>query len=67
MRAHAVFDRLWVGGGMSRGEAYAWMRKTLNLQPHEAHIGRFDIIQCEKLIEAVTSYEGAKDGLSGRP
>jgi ssDNA-binding Zn-finger/Zn-ribbon topoisomerase 1 len=56
MRAHEVFDKLWVDRHMTRTEAYAWMGKILDLPPHEAHIARFDIAQCEKLIEAVTRF-----------
>lgn len=53
IRAHEAFDRLWQGGGMRRGQAYAWMRRTLGLSKHEAHIGRFDPDRCRALIAAV--------------
>ena len=53
MAAHAEFDKLWKGGGMSRSEAYAWMQKTLGMTSDEAHIANFGIPTCKRLIEAV--------------
>ncbi len=54
IRAHDAFDTLWKDNGpMKRGQAYRWMQKTLDLTPDEAHIGRFDIPMCERVIEAV--------------
>jgi len=57
MRAHDAFDTLWKGGGMKRREAYRWMQEALGLSEDEAHIGKFDVETCERLIEAVE--EGA--------
>lgn len=51
--AHRVFDRLWRGGGFTRAEAYAWMARTLMIDPAEAHIGMLSERQCEALMEAV--------------
>jgi len=53
IRAHDAFDQLWRGGGMTRKQAYAWLRRTLGLSKHEAHIGRFDVATCERLIAAL--------------
>lgn len=50
MRAHAMFDQLWLNRGWSRQGAYAWMREAMGMTKGEAHIGRFDIEQCERLI-----------------
>lgn len=50
IRAHDAFDKLWKEGHMKRGQAYAWMRQTLNLSKEEAHMGRFDIERCERVI-----------------
>lgn len=52
-QAHAVFDPLWQGGGMPRDTAYAWLARTMRLPVQEAHIGRFTIVQCRKLIGLV--------------
>ena len=63
MRAHAAFDALWKGGELSRADAYRWMRKALQLDAAEAHIGRFDIDLCERLVAAVAAREGAIEGI----
>lgn len=61
--AHALFDQLWKGKAlrgrhrshpeMDRREAYAWMAEAMGLTTDEAHIGRFDAAQCERLCELV--------------
>jgi ssDNA-binding Zn-finger/Zn-ribbon topoisomerase 1 len=56
--AHRIFDRLWkVKAGekarMTRSQAYTWMKKTMKLSDGEAHIGKFSIEQCEKLVALV--------------
>lgn len=55
MRAHAAFDTLWKGGEMPRGDAYRWMQGALGMTADEAHIGRFDVATCERLIAAVVA------------
>jgi ssDNA-binding Zn-finger/Zn-ribbon topoisomerase 1 len=52
-RAHKVFDQLWTVHGWKRAAAYAWMAKRLGLTKEEAHIGRLDREQCERLVEIV--------------
>lgn len=51
MRAHRYFDRLWKEEGFSRGEAYDWIQKTMDLTADEAHIAKFDIAKCEELVD----------------
>jgi len=53
VKAHEAFDQLWKSGKMNRRKAYTWMQHTMNLTAKEAHIGRFDQIKCEMLIQAV--------------
>lgn len=53
IKAHAAFDQLWKTGGMKRKAAYRWMRDAMELSADEAHIGRFDIAACRKLITLV--------------
>lgn len=59
VQAHGVFDNLWRGRHrkMTRGEAYAWMARTLMIPPEAAHIGMLDERQCERLIQAVKDYK----------
>lgn len=51
--AHAIFDKLWAGGGMRRDSAYGWMRTQLGLSEEEGHIGMMDIPMCDRLIQLV--------------
>lgn len=60
MTAHAVFDRIWKEKYMRRGEAYAWMSEEMGLGEGEAHIGRFNMEQCERLIAIVDAYFDSK-------
>lgn len=56
MDAHEVFDQLWKGKHMSRGDAYEWMQEAMEMSEEEAHIGRFNIDQCEELALKVEDY-----------
>jgi len=51
MRAHAAFDPLWKSGRMTRVRAYDWMARRLEIPKEKAHIGKFDVEQCQKLVE----------------
>lgn len=53
MNAHNWFDSLWKRKIMSRSRAYQWMRENMGLTAEEAHIGRFNAEQCDKLIQLV--------------
>ncbi len=73
IRAHRVFDLLWnqPKPKMSRGEAYAWMRKKMGLSEKDAHIGSFSLQQCENLVAFVqekfpfvrTAWDRIADGI----
>lgn len=61
IRAHAVFDRLWKWDAisdpyMTRNQAYRWMQRTMELSVDDAHIGKFTVDQCERLIREVGIY-----------
>ena len=51
MEAHRVFDALWKSGRMTRTGAYRWLAGELHLRPERAHIGGFEMDQCQKVIE----------------
>jgi ssDNA-binding Zn-finger/Zn-ribbon topoisomerase 1 len=54
IEAHAAFDKLWhCGFYRSRGEAYRWMRKAMDMSEEEAHIGNFGVAECTKLVKLV--------------
>lgn len=62
IRAHAAFDQLWQGNARvsrskARKRAYHWLMRTMSLTWDEAHIGRFTIDQCEKLIRLCAARE----------
>jgi len=48
IRAHGFFDTLWKEEYMSRGDAYKWMQKKMNLEEDDAHIGKFTFEQCRE-------------------
>lgn len=50
METHQVFDGFWKARGMSRTQGYKWMAKKLRLSEERAHIGGFEMDQCQKLI-----------------
>jgi len=56
IKAHDAFDQLWKSGMMRRPQAYAWLRKVMDLKGHEAHIGTFDIEQCRRLEAICLKY-----------
>ena len=74
--AHDWFDKLWGKGDdipddfkpMRRRQAYAWMRRKMDLTKDEAHIGLFNKVQCELVVDLVKSklarmqYEERKHG-----
>ena len=47
VKAHAVFDQI----DMPRKERYLHLQRLMGLSKDEAHIGRFDIEQCKRLIQ----------------
>jgi zinc-finger-containing domain len=38
---------------MTRSEAYQWLCEVMNKTEEEGHIARFDIDECERLMELV--------------
>ena len=52
-RAHAVFDPLWKSGQMSRPEAYKCLQEVMGMTADEAHIGKFDVADCMRLVDAL--------------
>lgn len=47
---HIVFDTFWRARGWGRTNAYRWMAQQMDIPEREAHIGNFEMDQCEKLI-----------------
>jgi ssDNA-binding Zn-finger/Zn-ribbon topoisomerase 1 len=53
IEAHDTFDLLWKEGHMSRDHAYLWMQEIMGLTSDDAHIAKFNPVQCTSLISAV--------------
>lgn len=53
-KAHAAFDPLWRRGGMSRGEAYRYLAKLLEIDPADCHISWFQADMCRLVVEVLT-------------
>lgn len=49
--AHEIFDRVWRGGHLSRGEAYAQLARALGVD--EIHFGAMSKKECERAIEVM--------------
>ena len=61
VEAHTAFDRLWkpdpgAKRRRSRKAAYRWLQQAMALPEFDAHIGAFDVAQCDRLIRAVAEY-----------
>lgn len=55
IRAHEAFDQLWKGASRrarrhERGQAYLILQEIMGMTADEAHIGRFTIEECERII-----------------
>ena len=51
METHKVFDTFWKSNHMSRTQAYKWLSQKLRLPEKQAHIGGFEMDQCQRVIE----------------
>lgn len=48
---HQVFDQYWQSSGLSRTKAYKWLTGQMNLPEKNAHIGGFEMDQCQQVID----------------
>lgn len=56
-KAHAVFDPYVEKWFPNRREGYVFLQQVMGMTASEAHIGKFDIEQCKKLIMLVQNSE----------
>ncbi len=54
--AHAAFDPLWKENYMGRSSAYKWLAEQLAIPADQAHIGMFDVSQCEEVVRVCEAY-----------
>lgn len=59
-RAHSAFDHLWKTDGMTRSAAYRWMREAMGMTEEQAHIGKFDVGECRRLVELARKYRNER-------
>ena len=58
---HMVFDAFWRTQGWTRTQAYAWLSRAMRLDPDDAHIGCFEMDECEQVIELCRNYKAEKE------
>lgn len=51
METHRIFDAHWKRRHMTRTEAYRWLAEELCLPKGHAHIGGFEMDQCQRVID----------------
>ena len=51
METHQVFDAFWKNKGVSRTKGFQWLAKQMGLPERLAHIGGFEMDQCQKVID----------------
>ena len=56
-RAHAVLDPYVAKWFKNRREGYVFLQNIMGLNASEAHIGKFNIEQCKKLITLIEDSE----------
>lgn len=61
METHQVFDAWWRHRRMSRTAAYQWLAKSLNIPEDKAHIGSFEMDQCQKTIDLCRKEQQKKE------
>lgn len=52
---HRIFDKLWRNGPMSRGDAYRWLAKAMDVP--KVHIGEFTEDQCRAVLAMESTIE----------
>ena len=51
IETHQAFDSFWKQRHMSRTAAYKWLAEKMDLPMETAHIGGFEMDQCQKAID----------------
>ena len=56
---HQVFDAWWKARHMTRTQAYKWLSEQFGLAREQAHIGGFEMDQCQRVIDLCRENETA--------
>ena len=59
IETHQAFDSYWKRRHMSRTAAYKWLARKMDLPAETAHIGGFEMDQCQKVIDLCRSEKEA--------
>lgn len=54
---HDIFDAFWRRKNLSRTQAYLWLSKQMRLPEDQAHIGSFEMDDCQRVIDLCRKYE----------
>ena len=54
IETHHVFDAYWKAQHMTRTGAYKWLSQQMRLPVKQAHIGGFEMDQCQQVINLCT-------------
>lgn len=72
--AHAAFDPLWkavaerdqINPFHARNRGYAWLSGRMGIGREECHIGKFDAVQCGRVVELCRSLRAVTQTAEGR-
>lgn len=53
---HAVFNRLYTSGYMTKQDAYVWLKTLMGCTGHSAHIGQFSEYSCKLVIKEANKF-----------
>ena len=51
IETHHVFDAFWKSQHMTRTGAYRWLSQQMRMPVKQAHIGGFEMDQCQEVID----------------
>lgn len=59
METHQVFDAFWKAKGMTRTQGYKWLAQQMHIPERHAHIGGFEMDDCQRVIALCRNMEHA--------
>lgn len=59
METHQVFDAFWKSKGMTRTQGYKWLARQMDIPERHAHIGGFEMDDCQRVIALCRNVEDA--------
>ena len=57
METHRIYDAFWKRKGMTRTQAYKWLAEQMKLSDEQAHIGSFEMDQCQTVIDLCKKFD----------